>query len=656
MAIEGYRGVFGEEPGGMEQEALPGPAQPEAPVDSGSLNQFPPLVIEQIKYDEKEVLKEVAKWYSQDIGSSYRRNFLKRCEEYHQAYLGYMPPTSFPWSDSSNVDLGIIEMAVDNIKSRFKMSTIGGKPAFAAIPASLGAELLRRDVQELMSAALDQQVDIEKKADVISQNTVELGNCIVKRRWKKEKKNVRIFEKEVIPIKFRAPFMNMFSQNMERISIGIKEVTEEGAEVDICNLEDILVPENSPEDPQKMHHIMHLFELSENDLDVLKATDPSYDLGRIDELKEFLRPSTPNKDNPKRDAKITQASPETKLKCAEIYCKWKHDGSSFAEEVIFTWAIEAKRIIRAIRLIDIYFDGLRPFRWFRYKSSGSVYGRGVVEMLYPYRTALNTIFNMSVNCMMLQILPWGFYRYGSSFKPEDHKLAPGVWIPLDDINDARPAQFPPTARLADSSIMLLISLVERQSGISAPHMGQQTSGRKTAFEIKAVISEGNIKHEERIDNFQDTFGDLLRDIYNLYKFNLPDNAVFRKLYDDSGVEMKTPIFFKPASRYIISQYDFDFIILGSLTTGNKAIEREDALGLADWLLRLPIVGENPDAQFELAKDVVQAFGKRDINRYLPPKEVTKLLKGMKVKELIEMATGKREAGGGGGRPPIPGRG
>lgn len=277
-------------------------------------------------------------------------------------------------------------------------------------------------------------------------------------------------------------------------------------------------------------------------------------------------------------------------------------------------------------------------------------------MLYPYRTALNNIFNMSVNCMLLQILPWGFYRYGSSFKPEDHKLAPGVWIPLDDINDARPASFPPTARLADSSIALLISLVERQSGISAPHMGQNTSGRKTAFEIKAVISEGNIKHEERIDNFQNTFSDLLRDLFNLYKFNLPDNQYFRKLFDDTGVQLKTPIFFKPASRYILSQYDFDFIILGTLTTGNKAIEREDSVSMAEWLLKLPIVNENPDAQYELAKDVVQSFGKRDVERFLPPKMVTQFLKGMKMQELVQMAQGQREAPGGSGRPPTTGRG
>jgi hypothetical protein len=182
-------------------------------------------------------------------------------------------------------------------------------------------------------------------------------------------------------------------------------------------------------------------------------------------------------------------------------------------------------------------------------------------------------------------------------------------------------------------------------------MGQQSGGRKTAFEIKAVISEGNIKHEERIDNFQDTFSDLLRDIYGMYKFNLPDNAIFRKLYDDSGLPLKSPVFFKPASRYIISQYDFDFIILGSLTTGNKAIEREDSLQFADIMLKyFPMVGENPDAQYELAKDIAQAFGKRDVERFLPPKGLVQLLKQMKLKELMQIAQGQKEVPGTGAQP------
>jgi hypothetical protein len=661
MPGEGYRGVFGKEPlqagqdqgvEGIDPNQLGGgegvgfePTQVDSPVD-----QYPRAKITPLNVDNDEVLKALNEWYSKDMDSPIRKTFLKNCQDWHQAYLGYMPTTSFPWKDSSNIDLGIVEMCVDNIKSRFKMSTIGGKPAFSAVPLNLGAEEILNEVQDMMSAGLDQQVDIEKIADLITQDTVELGNCITKRRWDRQRNNVRVYNNQVTDVNFRAPFMNMFSKSVSRITIDVQEIVDEKPVVEIVPLDQILVPDNAPEDVMKMHHIMHLFELDENELNELFANDESYDVSLKEDLIKFMKKRIPSKDSPRGGREKPQESLVKSLKCAEVYCKWLHKDTEFAEEVIITWAIEAKQIIRMIRLIDIYYDGRRPFRWFRYKSSGNVYGRGVVEMLYPYRTSLNTIFNMSVNCMMLQILPWGFYRYGSSFKPEDHKLSPGVWIPLDDVNDAKPAQFPPTARLADGSIGLLIQLIERQSGISAPHMGQGTTGRKTAFEVKAVISEGNIKHEERISNFQDIFSDLIHDIYNLYKFNMPDNAVFRKLYDQRGVALKKPVFFTVPSRYLMAQYDFDFVILGTLTTGNKAIEREDAIQLADLLMKFPMVQENPDAQHELAKDVILSFGKRNLDRYLLPEPAVQMLKAMKIKEIMEISQGKRQGVQKTGRP------
>lgn len=673
MPGEGYRGVFGADPlkagqGGLDTQTIPGqaaqviegPAQvdpgqidqagyDQTPVDS-PVDQYPKAKIVPLNVNNEEVLKALNEWYSKDMDSPIRKTFLKNCQDWHQAYLGYMPTTSFPWKDSSNVDLGIVEMCVDNIKSRFKMSTIGGKPAFAAVPLNLGADEILREVQDMMSAGLDQQVDIEKVADLICQDTVELGNCVTKRRWDRQRNNVRVYNNQVTDVNFKAPFMNLFSKSVSRITIDVQEVIDEKPVVEIVPLDQILVPDNAPEDVMKMHHIMHLFELDENELAELFATDESYDVSLKDDLTKFMKKRTPSKDSPRGGRDKPQESLVKSLKCAEVYCKWLHKDTEFAEEVIITWAIEAKKIIRIIKLIDIYYDGSRPFRWFRYKSSGNVYGRGVTEMLYPYRNSLNTIFNMSVNCMMLQILPWGFYRYGSSFKPEDHKLAPGVWIPLDDVNDAKPAQFPPTARLADGSIGLLIQLIERQSGISAPHMGQTEGGRKTAFEVKATISEGNIKHEERIANFQDVFGDLIHDIYNLYKFNVPDNAIFRKLYSQQGVALKKPVFFTVPSRYLMAQYDFDFIIMGTLTTGNKAIEREDAVQLADTLMKFPMVSENPDAQHELMRDIVMSFGKRNVDKYLLPEEVVQGLKNMKIKEIMEISQGKRQPGIKTGRP------
>ena len=111
--------------------------------------------------------------------------------------------------------------------------------------------------------------------------------------------------------------------------------------------------------------------------------------------------------------------------------------------------------MKGFYLKDIYFDGKRPFFVYRYKETGAFYGRGVPEMIAPYRKLMNDVFNFAVNGLMLQILPWGFYRIGSSFRPEEVRLSPGVMIPVDDINDVKIAQFPATVKQLQTTIQSL---------------------------------------------------------------------------------------------------------------------------------------------------------------------------------------------------------
>jgi len=79
--------------------------------------------------------------------------------------------------------------------------------------------------------------------------------------------------------------------------------------------------------------------------------------------------------------------------------------------------------------------------------------------------------------------------------------------------------------------------------------------------------------------------------------------------------------------------DFDFIILGTLTTGNKVIEREDTMALYSITSQNPIFAEWPLGQFEMLKEVFNTFGKRNIKRFLPPDEMIQQYSEAKKSEL-----------------------
>ena len=228
--------------------------------------------------------------------------------------------------------------------------------------------------------------------------------------------------------------------------------------------------------------------------------------------------------------------------------------------------------------------------------------------------------------MTLQVLPWGFYRIGSSFKPEEVKLSPGVMIPIDDINDVKMGDFPTNAAQMDGVVQLIMSFIERQTGISSPHMGQEFPTRKTATEIKTIISEGNVKHEDRIQMFQNEVARLFKGIYNLYRQNQGKGRSGRI---GAGEDYKFIELFSAFDRLP----DFDFIILGTLTTGNKAIEREDTMALYSITSQNPIFAEWPIGQLEMLKEVFNTFGKRNIKRFLPPDELVKAYQQAKLGAL-----------------------
>jgi len=577
-------------------------------------------MIELTREQEEEIKTKISSLYYKTINSSYYQNKLKLWKECHELCLTKDTPTSFPWPDASNVDLGIIEMTVDNMKARFKLSTIGAKPMFNVIPTTPKGEAYKDKVQDFMNYVLDNEVDIDRIMDDICQKTVEYGTCITKTYWTKEIEEVmrlELIEGAFVPTK------------VERINQRVK--------VEVLALEDVIVPEGLYKEVDELPWIMHRIWLTVSDLKK-KAQLGFYPQDRVDDIISFVQIQ---KDQQAKTAeeKIENIKqlPEEKIEILEVYMRHDIDDDMIDEECIFWYCPKANVLLKAHLLIEIFYNNKRPFHVYRYKDTGTFYGRGIPEILKPYRKAINDVFNYGVNCAMLQILPFGFYRLGSSFRPEEVKLAPGVMIPVDDPNDVRITQFPPSAALSADIVMLLMSFIERQSGISAPHMGKEFPTRKTATEIRTIITEGSLKHEDRIASFQEVFSKHLKFIFQLYKDNPISGRTLRI------VEGETVRFEEALTPLEMQQLDdFDFVVLGSLTTGNKALEREDTLALYALVSKHPILQEYYSGQLELLKEVFNAFGKRNIKRFLPPEEYVGLLTEANMRKLMALMLGGEE--------------
>ena len=558
---------------------------------------------------QEKIVNTVTTNYNKAKTSQTFVNYIKNLEIWHKAYLGHVENTSFPWEGASNIDLGVVEMCVDNIKSRYKLSTIGAAPMFNAIPTTEEGEIKKDDVTDGMNFILTNDIKSDDLLDTISQRTVECGTCIGKLFWKRD----------ILETKEYGNVADVI------VAQDKSDIIEQG-EVEMLNLEDVFVPESCPEDIDKAPWIYHRQWYSVYDLEK-KVKLGFFTKAQVEEIKAGLILSKEaNAKTAEEKAKLYEELPEEKVEILECYMRSDVDNDDIEEECIFWICPTTNTYLKGFYLKDVYFSGKRPFYVWRYKKTGSFYGRGVVEMILPYRTLMNDLFNYSVNCMMLQVLPWGFYRIGSSFKPEEVKLSPGVMIPIDDTSDVKMAQFPTNAAVMDNVVMMIMSFIERQTGISSPHMGKEFPTRKTATEVRTIISEGNVKHEDRIQVFQSEVSRLLKGVYNIYRQNQGKGRTGRI---NNGEDYRFVKLFSAFDQLS----DFDFIILGTLTTGNKVIEREDTMALYSITSQNPIFAEWPLGQFEMLKEVFNTFGKRNIKRFLPPDEMIQQYSEAKKSEL-----------------------
>lgn len=559
---------------------------------------------------EKLLISTVVKNYDNTTNSPWYQQKGKDWDEYHKMYMGVTDPSSFPWNDASNLDLGIVEMSVDNIKSRFKISTIGAKPMFNTIPLTEKGEESKQKVTDSMNVILETDIDAEERVDTISLYTTKYGTCVAKLYWKRdliEKKDYQSIGDLVYPV-------------------DSNDIEEHGC-VDVVDLKDFVIPENADKDVTKIPWMYHRVWYSVFDLEK-KVKLGHYSREKVDQIKAALVDTKDQKTRtPEEQLELSKKMSEEKVEILECYMRFQTTDELLEKECIFWVCPKTSTLIKGFYLKDIYFNGRRPFYVFRYKETGGFYGRGLPEMLKPYRKLINDTFNYATNCLMLQILPWGFYRIGSSFKPEEVRLSPGVMIPVDDVNDVRIAQFPVNAQAAEGFVKLLMSFIERQTGISSPSMGKEFPTRKTATEVKTIISEGNVKHEDRIQVFQRVFSDLLKGIYQLYRQNQASGRKERLKENEEDYK------FVNLFSHLDQLPDYDFVILGTLTTGNKAVERDDTMQLYAIATQNPLIGEYPIGQLELLKEVFNVFGKRNSKRFLPPDNIIQAVTQAKMAQV-----------------------
>lgn len=549
-----------------------------------------------INIDEKKVVKYVLERYQNHSTLSYRKRKEDEWEKCHKSFLGIKDPVNFPFVGCSNVDLGVVAGAIQTFKSRLKFSLVGNDPMFQLIPTGAEDEALCHNKEDFMSWALSTHLannsgeGIKSIVDQICQNICEYGTAIIKYRW--QKKN--IFQKRQAVDETSNLFDKLLSSfNLKTVT---KKTVDERVRIDMVALENFFIPidAKSIEDSE---YCIHRIWLSKSELEERKGVYKNIDeaLRWLQEIKESDKKTATEKIED-----IPGDFGVDRVEIIEFYGKYKVKDDY--RECLFTVAVEPQLLLRAELLLDLYEDDRRPFHKFVFEDTGSFYGRGVSSILKSLTDALNDLYNLSVNMGYYVMMPPGFVDKNADV-PTKINIQPGTLnqVDGDPYKTIRFLEYPANVTIGQSFIGIVQNYIERLLAISAPIQGVEFSTKKTATEVRAVIDEGSVRHQDRIHTLQIEFAKFLRSIYRLYKDNVADGFV-RRVMNDKG-------------REIFAGDDPDFIILGTLSSGNRFIEREDSLMLYQILspiLQSPLFLEHPELNLDLLINILHTFDKKSL--------------------------------------------
>lgn len=297
------------------------------------------------------------------------------------------------------------------------------------------------------------------------------------------------------------------------------------------------------------------------------------------------------------------------LEVLESYYRYDFDDDGFPEEWIFTVVKDARLLVRATPLIDVYPSGERPWVQFHYKRSmRGPYGKGLGQELDDLNIEANTIINQLTDAGTIAMAPPVLTRIGSGAEAKlarEDGIYPGIHIPTDNPESDL---FMPSMAVSTSfgmqDLQLLFGFAERLSGITDFELGRQPNRssmpRTYGQQLLMQESSGEAMKTVALRLF-DSLSLLIKQVHWLNQIYLPPMNYFRVTGQDARETLGAI-----SVEDMVGQ--FDFSIKPVTPARNKTIELQQRLQAVQFVLPLLDRARVDPAYFKLVKMVWEAFG------------------------------------------------
>jgi len=622
------------------QPQMPQPMAPEVPdidLESTVAEIREDMPAEEALAKEQELNKSVQYKLSAEEKAAivaYIKSSVKNCEESCSGWMDIRlecldllnqvrAPKNVPWPNCSNISTGSVPTHCKIMHAKL-FPAVWNENNVHWKPAEKNDVQNTDNVSKLMRWVTRQELDIQNLIDDGLWDFVTNGTIALKTRWETEYRTVADMKDNVLTY---------------------RDIAHEKVAVDNVSIDEVYLPDLW-EGVDKSEFIGQ--NIYNKLIDIEDLVDRNIFVG--DGLKEKLIPhldervkdslGMKKKSIEGTDANVVASRNTLPVRLVEFYCKWRIKGEM--KESVFTIGYESGTYLSGKPLSAVSRIGKRPWTIKQFiKRTGSPYGIGLPELMRGLAKELDAIHNQRIDAGSISIAPFGFYRAGSALQPSNIQIAPGVMVPVDNIQDVNipNIQFNPIASFQEERI--IIECIEKLTTTSAYQMGRESNvvkSRATATGTMALINQGEQSYTILGMRAQDMIADLMTKILQAYQMWMPSGFAKNILGADSKPVFKEGL----TPEEIAGSYDCYMTL--DTTSGNMGMERQANGALVEMYPTLMTLAQEPRG-YRIAADFIKSLGKVDVESYLgkPP------VKNNMAQTSLPMGAGM--GGMGGGQPP-----
>jgi hypothetical protein len=290
-----------------------------------------------------------------------------------------------------------------------------------------------------------------------------------------------------------------------------------------------------------------------------------------------------------------------------------------------------------------YIRGDRPFFAFSpWPRPNRFYGYSLVERLSALQGEINKMYNDRNNAIDLRLNPPRVLPVGTEMHDDNKQWGPGV----EYEGEAPPqvmelGQIPIASWEQEAGTKSYIADI---TGQNAPTMGTQSSGRRTAAEMKMQAAATGTRNDLVAIRYRIACRALINFIFGLKIQYMQDNP---KVQTQAGDTQQIP-------RQVLTQA-LRIDVSGATDPIDATTRQNQSLGLYQLLEANPIVQGNPAFLYAVTRMVLEDFGRADITTLIgTPEQLQQQVQAAQAAQQQAAATGQAPPGGppphGGGAP------